>query len=137
MPNRPLPRSWALAPLAAGAVLLANVVLAADSSYYDEDATVGGLQKVCKSLSIDSSGVLKGSCNKSTAGIVSLATASLDINRLLSCDSEPQVQLEIRSDGVFLSYTCPTKAEPSTDEDDLNDYVSWDATTGKLSWKSS
>ena len=134
MPNRPLPHSWALAPLAAGALLLANVALAADNPYYDENATTGGLHKVCTDFSVDGSDILSASCNKVTVGIVSKVSASVDLKPDIdsSCQGNHQ-GIEYRSDRVVRKYKCPAATGDQIFETNLDDMIKWDASTGKLS----
>ena len=136
MPNRSLPLSWALAPLAAGAVLLANVALASNH-HYDENVTTGGLQKVCKDFSIDRSDILRATCNKSTAGIISQVKASVDLKPDMSdsCQGHIDDYIDIRHDSVVITYKCPASTGDKKFELDLNVMVSWDASTGKLSLK--
>ena len=134
MPNRLLSSSWVLAPLAAGAVLLANVALASNH-HYDKNATVGGLQKVCKDFSIDRSDILRATCNKSTAGVISQVKVSLDLkpDTDTNCQGTTEDYIDIRHDSVVITYTCPPSTGSKRFTLDLNVMVSWDASTGKLS----
>ena len=120
-------------------MLLANVAQAEDQNiWYDDTVTTSELQWVCKTLSVDSSDIPRGSCNKSTAGIISLVTASVDLkpDTADSCIGHHE-RLEFRGHEVRMFYKCPAATGDKVLSIDLNDMVRWDASTGKLSLKKS
>ena len=125
-------RGWRA--LAAVAVLLANVASA--NPHYDSSATAGGLQTVCKGFSIDKFDVVGASCNKVTLGVVSLTSASIKVQRKegSACGQDQSITPE--ADRVVLKYKCTITGD-TVHERDLNDMFRWNATAGKLEYKTS
>lgn len=129
--KRPLPP--AVTGAVAIAMLLANVVYA--NPHYDDKATAGGLQKVCKDFSIDNADVVAASCNKVALGVVSLTGASIKVQRKAGSACGQDQSITPEADRVVLKYKC-TNTGDTVHERDLNDMFRWDATAAKLEYKS-
>ncbi len=118
--------------LALVAMLFAGV--ASGNPYYDEDATAGELQKVCKDFSINSSDVISASCNKVTLGVVSLTSASITVQRKANSACGQDQSITPEADRVVLKYKCTITGD-TVHERNLNDMMVWHASEGKLKYK--
>ncbi len=128
-----------LVVLAGGGLLVATVALAssvsATNSHHDSAAKSGRLEDGCRTFELSGT-TLETRCNKVSVTGITEVKDDTELYYIIDVDEACYrwQHIKPKSDGVTVGYKCRDGNGP-TYEIELNDFVQWDALSGKTSLK--